>query len=175
MTQPVMDSSEYARRLDALRRLSRNEGPSWDNMVNKWASELKEAWEMAQIEVAQGNLSKLQTQHKTGKTQMTDTKTLETKIDQLTATITLLNETLNKMGALTVPVPAATEPTPVTSDASQDVLDYDDVKQRCLSIVREDRTKKAAIKALLQDYGVKVVNKLTVEQLFEFNEKLGEL
>lgn len=106
---------------------------------------------------------------------MTDTKTLETKIDQLTATITLLNETLNKMGALTVPVPAATEQTPVTSEASQDVLDYDDVKQQCLTIVREDRTKKASIRALLQDYGVKVVNKLTVEQLFEFNEKLGEL
>lgn len=109
-------------------------------------------------------------------------KTLELKIEKLTATIEALNATLLSMGALTVPVntPESDQDSPIskpepTEQVDSPNLDYDDVKQRCLEIVRADRSKRDTIKGLLSDRGAKVVSDLSVEELSKFAEALEDI
>lgn len=54
-------------------------------------------------------------------------------------------------------------------------ITHEEVKQLCLKISREDRSKKPAIKALLGEYGATTVLQVAAESLAELKTKLEEL
>ena len=121
---------------------------------------------------------------------------LESKIEELTRQIQLLIETIDRMGALRIPVQSVIEQTVVETnndirkeekETKNDIkeekslkgtdnnINRDDLKAQCLKIVREDRTKKNKIKAILESFGTSKVADLKDEDLVKFSKALGEL
>ena len=129
---------------------------------------------------------------------------LETKIEELTAQIKLLINTIDNMGALRIPVQnvitsdlstkynndesvkTAKETKPSLFDEKSEEVQksvvsdsntptHDEIKDKILTIVRKDRSKKEGVKSLLESYGASLVKDLLTKDLSEFDKKLEEL
>ena len=113
---------------------------------------------------------------------------LETKIDKLTKAIEALTAVIEAQG-VTVEQPKVEQPKVEQPKAEQPKVEqpkveqpkveqpitHDEVKQLCLQISRDDRSKKPAIKTLLGEYGANTVLQVAAESLAELKTKLGGL
>ena len=104
---------------------------------------------------------------------------LETKIEKLTKAIEALTAVIEAQG-VTVEQPKAEQPKAEQPKAEQPneeapLITHEEVKQLCLQISRDDRSKKPAIKALLGEYGANTVLQVAAESLAELKTKLEGL
>ena len=104
---------------------------------------------------------------------------LETKIEKLTKAIEALTAVIEAQG-VTVEQPKAEQPKAEQPKAEQPneeapLITHEEVKQLCLQISRDDRSKKPAIKTLLGEYGANTVLQVAAESLAELKTKLEGL
>lgn len=108
---------------------------------------------------------------------------LETKIEKLTNAIEELTKRLHAVEAATA-IPAQAEaPAVPTADKLEEAyeeenakakpaISHEEVQQLCLKIVREDRSKKTALKDVLAEYGATLVADVPADKLEELKTKL---
>ena len=121
---------------------------------------------------------------------------LENKIEELTKAVNLLTQAIlerdiselaDNIAAPTKPIEPevikaevaetkkAVKDKPKSKKESNDKVTAEDVQAVCLKLVRDDGSKKAAIVALLSEYGAKTVGQVPVEKLAELKTKLEVL
>ncbi len=107
---------------------------------------------------------------------------LESKIEALTLAVEALTAKLDTLASATpASAPAAKAepvelPAAVEAPAAQQGPSVADLQDLAMSKVREDRTKKTAIKELVASYGgAKVISDIPAAQLADFALMLGAL
>ena len=110
---------------------------------------------------------------------------LETEIKKLTDAIEALTAAINAQGIekplSPCPMPDITpEPDPVPEpvekqDTPTETVSREELKELCLSIVREDKDKKPKLAEIIGAYNAKTLKQVPDEKLAELKQKLESL
>lgn len=115
---------------------------------------------------------------------------LENEIKKLTAAVEALTAAIQAQGVTTTeaPKPSAPEPMPaitlqdIEQESPEPTVEHDaappsrdDLRELCLAIVREDRSKKASVAGAIEKFGGKLLKDVPDDKLAELKVALEAL